>query len=87
MFGLLIHILLLTTDIDSSLSSFSDLIEINISLTVIGHGLIFLLVPLSVVRLITLRSSFAMNGSHRLQTRSRIESLLTYFILISYFLI
>ena len=70
MLGLLIITMLLiiacwSIHIDTTFSSFTNLIEVNICLTVIRHGLVFLLL-LSSVRLITLRSSFAVNSSHTL---------------------
>ena len=78
--------LLLSRYINTSFSGFTYLIEIYISLTVIRHGLIFLLM-LCIIGLITLRSPFAMYSSHALQTSCWIESLLTNFVIASYFLI
>lgn len=72
-------------DVDATFSSFSDLVEVYVCLTVIRHGLVFLLL-LSRVRLITLRGSFTMDCSHTLQTSCRIKSLLTYFV-VGYFLV
>ena len=74
-----------TINIDTTFGGLTNLIEVNVCLTVIRHGLVFLLL-LSSVRLITLRSSFTVDCSHTLQTSCRIQSLLTYFV-VGYFLV
>ena len=86
MFCCFIATALIIIDINTSFGSLSNLIEIHISLTIIWHRLIIFLVSCC-IRLIRLRSSFAVNGGHRLETSCWIESLLRYFIIRSYFLI